>query len=78
MIRKAKGHNLVLGKNMKVFFISRGSFHQAYLKIFCRSYQKTYSRIQLWGKKKNNWETNSAEIFKFWELPPRIVVAPTI
>lgn len=49
MIMKTKGHNSVLCFT-KIIFTSRWNLQQMSLKIFCKSYQKIYSRIQFWKK----------------------------
>lgn len=64
---------------MKVFLYQEEVFIKHTFKNILQKLSENILKNPTVGKeKKKNWETNSAEIFKFWELPPRIVVAPTI
>ena len=66
MIRKAKGHNLVLGKNMKVFVIARGSFYQTYLKCSAEVIRK-HTQESKSGKKKKK-ETGKLILLINWNF----------
>ena len=77
MIREAKGHNLVLGKKYEGIFYIKRKFLSNILKNILQKLSENILKNPTVENKKN-WETNSAEIFEFHELPPRIVVAPTI